>query len=179
MKNICFILCLFLSSFIFAQSGIYRTSQDYTSGEYDSGKIRLNDFISGKKIVFKKGGNKFIFYKDSIFGYRGVDDKNYRFYKSHKYEYQIVENKSIVIYRVLVYNGDRTKTSKGNGIDLIPIYFFSKNINSEIFPLNLLYLKQNFPNVDFDFNEDVVSYDESHNMFRINYLLSQFVTIKG
>jgi len=65
---------------------------------------------------------------------------------------------------------------------LVPAYFFSKTLSSEILPLTGINLKRTFPDnhkfhdsidVEFHNDKDISTYDPLHKMYRVNYLLSQ------
>jgi len=193
MKIIAFFLLMLFVKFTFAQksdtiaySGIYMNYQDYKSNKLSyevscdssSGKIRLNHFLSKNYIdVFKKE-KKIQLYKDSIFGYRDCKLKDYRFFTERDKEYQIVENKTIVIYVA-----DVAATSiNGKARELVQNYFFSTTLNSEILPLTVSNLKKAFPDnvkfhnkLDLEFysEKDITAYDDIHKMYKVNYILNQ------
>jgi hypothetical protein len=169
------------TSRIIGYSGIYMTLQDYEEGKLSfeancdssSRKIKLHHFFSGKYVDIIRNDKKYRLSKDSIFGYRDCKGYDYRFYENYDHEYQIEEAKSIVIYSVLM--ADPTYT--GKGVKLVRTYFFSKTINSAIMPLTVRNLKQIFPrNAMFcnllDTDEDVITYDTIHKMYKVNYLMS-------
>src|ERR1035437_7181868 len=156
MKTIVFVFLILFVKFSFAQksdtiaySGIYMNYQDYKSNKLSyevscdssSGKIRLNHFLSKNYIdVFKKE-KKIQLYKDSIFGYRDCKLKDYRFFIERDKEYQIVENKTIVIYVADV----AVTSANGKAREFVENYFFSTSLNSTILPLTVTSLKKTFP----------------------------------
>ena len=129
-------------------SGIYKTAQDFKDNRLSfsvncdsaSGKIKLHHFFSGKYVNVIRNKSNYRLSKDSIFGYRDCRGNDYRFFENYNYEYQIAEDKSIVIYMALLTD----PTYTGKGIKLVPTYFFSKNLNSEIIPLTVNNLKLAF-----------------------------------
>ncbi|MGZ4056891.1 MAG: hypothetical protein ACXVPY_05530 [Bacteroidia bacterium] len=193
MKNIYIILILFFSQISIAQntssisgSGIYMNWQDYKNDnlsyiincDSSSGKIRLNHFLSKNYIEVIQEEKKTRLSKDSIFGYRDCKQNDYRFFKNNDEEFLIKENKAIVIY----ISDVPVTTSTGKAINLVPRYFFSAGLNSEIFPLTIINLKKAFPDnlkfhdmLDLEFNsiKDISAYDEIHKMYKVNFLLTQ------
>ena len=127
-------------------SGIFMNAIDYQGGkltysmncEIQSGKIKLNHFFSKNYIDVINGDKKIQLYKDSIYGYRDCKQIDHRFYKEYDHEYQIAENKNMVIYIADV----PVTASTGKSVQLVPSYFFSKTIDSEIFPLTVINLKK-------------------------------------
>jgi len=190
MKKICFILLLFSSQILFAQntnstskSGIYMNWQDYENGKLSyllDCKIKVNHFFSKKYIDVIQGEKKIRLSKDSVFGYRDCEQKDYRFFLNNDEEFLIKENNAMVIYisdvPVTVANGKR--------IQLVPTCFFSRSLNSEILPLTVSNLKKAFPDnlkfhdmLDLEFYgvQDISTYDSIHNMYKVNYLLTQSI----
>ena len=195
MKTIFFILLLFSSQILFAQhtnsaskSGIYVNWQDYKNGKLSylfncdspSEKIKLNHFLSKNYIDVIQVEKKIRLSKDSIFGYRDCEQKDHRFFFNNDEEFLIVENKTIIIY----VSDVPVIASTGKVIQLIPTCFFSTTLNSEILPLTINNLKRAFPNnlqfhdlldVEFYGVKDISGYDTIHNMYKVNFLLSQSI----
>jgi hypothetical protein len=199
MKNVLIILFVFILNFSFAQKpdsvyykGIFMNAQDYKNEKLvfksncDSslGKIRLNHFFSRDYIDVMHGANKIRLIKDSIFGYRDCKKTDYRFFREYDHEYEIVENKSVVVYIAdLPVTSSSGKTAK-----LVPNYFFSMTLSSGVLPLTLTNLKISFAENDkfqdlldqeLKAGNDLSSYDDVHKMYKINYLLSQTKTNKN
>ena len=195
MKTIAFLFFIFLVQFSFAQksdtiaySGIFINYQDYKGNKLSyevncdssSGKIKLNHFLSKNYIdVFKKG-KKIQLYKDSIFGFRDCHQNDYRFFTERDKEYQILENKTIVIYVADV----AVTSANGKAREFVKKYFFSTTLNSAILPLTISNLKNSFPdNVkfhnkldqEFSSEKDISTFDNNNKMYKVNYLLSQSV----
>jgi hypothetical protein len=195
MKTIAFFLLMLLVKFSFAQksdtiaySGIYMNSKDYkgnklsyeVSCDSSSGKIRLNHFLSKNYIDVFKNEKKIQLFKDSIFGYRDCKQNDYRFYTERDKEYQIAENKTIVIYVADV----AVTSANGKAREFVQKYFFSTTLNSTILPLTVTNLKKAFPDnlkfhnkldLEFSSENDISTFDDVHKMYKVNYLLSQSV----
>lgn len=127
---------------------IYNNWEDYKDGkcsylinpDSSKDKARFYHFFPRNYIEIIKGGKKHRFYKDSIFGYRDPEKKDYRFYGNTDRAYEIIENSEIVIYvKDLPLFSSSGKTAK-----LVPSYFFSKELNSAILPLTIVNLKRSF-----------------------------------
>lgn len=168
--------------------GVYYNYEDYKAGKVSlagncnsSDKIKLHHSFSCKYVDVVQDGKKYRFSKDSIFGYRDCKQNDYRFYKKRDKEYEIVENKSIVIYVA-----DAAITSaNGKAREFIKKYFFSTSITSPILPLTINNLKRAFPanikfhnllDMEFYSRTDVSVFDSTHKMYKVNFLLSQSIT---
>ncbi len=187
-----FFLILFFSTNIFSQNrtfGIFKTSEDYSNKNLsmvlhcDSvrAKIKLHHFFCKNYIDVIQNENKFRFSKDSIFGYRDCNQNDFRFNHNSEKEYQILENKAIVIYSALV--SVASTTGKTKTLELT--YFFSITLKGEIFPLAILNLKKAFPDnlkfhdkldVEFGDGTSISTYDIEHKMYKVNFLLNQSIT---
>jgi hypothetical protein len=165
--------------------GVYMNSGDY--GKHNlplsyacksSGKLKLHRLFASKYADLVINGRKTRLYKDSIFGYHTCKNEDYRFYKKHDEEYRILENKGVVLYlsyiRVSPYNA---KT-----IQIVPAYFFSKTINSEILPLTMQNLKKTFPDnskfdgmldTEFGPGEPLSAYSVNDKMYKVSLLLNK------
>lgn len=160
--------------------GIYKSAEDYKnknlSCEIEAsspGKIKLHHFFSGKYVDIIRGGEKYRFYKDSIFGYCNCKNEDFRFYKTYDEEYRILENKDIVIYLSYVI----VSPYNAKHIQIAPAYFFSRTIDSKILPLTVLNLKKAYPEnlkfhdmLDMEFGNEGINAEDT---FKINQLLKQ------
>jgi hypothetical protein len=161
------------------QSGIYLTASDFNHNSLDlsgdksiKNTFRLNDFFGREKITVNHDGKKYQFSKDSIFGYRDKDGIVYRFFKDYTGEYKIVENKKAVIYERRFPNGKAGFKT---------VYYFSNGAKGDIYVLSIDNLKKvfngepSFDVIDINFHTDgdLLSYDQTHHEFRINYYLSK------
>jgi hypothetical protein len=165
--------------------GIYVSGEDYAKHNLaysfnceSSGKIKLHHFFSGRHIDIVMGGKKTRLDKDSIFGYRNCKNEDYRFYKTYDEEYQILENKGIIIYLSYV----KVSSYNAKGIQLAPAYFFSRTIDSEILPLTISNLKKALPDnytfqsmLSFEFGggEALYAYSATDKMYKVNVLLNK------
>ncbi len=155
------------------------TWQDYKSKKIvPVQEIKLNHLFSGHYIDVIKDGKEIRYNKDSIYGYEDERGKDYRFYKIYDDEYQIWENRDMVIY--VTYSP--THVAKGISQPMMPYFYFSKNLSSEIIPLTLSNLINAYPENhnfhheledEFKKGTPVSLYDDEHKMFRVNYLLNQ------
>jgi hypothetical protein len=190
-KTVISIAALFLISIVITHAqnssinGIYLNSHDYEAGKLSlifqcnsSDQIKLNDFLASPFVDVTIAGKSIQLNKDSIFGYRNCKNEAYRFYKKHDEEFQILENKGIVLY--LSYT--QVISNNGKTSHVIPSYFFSRTPDSEIMPLTISNLKRAFPDnirfhdmldTEFGSGEALSAYSSTNNMYKINYLLSQ------
>jgi len=139
-------------------------------------ELKLNHLFLGHYIDAIKDGKEIKYSKDSIFGYEDEKGKDYRFYKLYDDEYQILENLDMVIY--VTYSP--THVPKGISQPMMPYFYFSKDLNSEIIPLTRANLINAYPEnhsfhheLDDEFKNGalVSTYDEANKMFKVNHLL--------
>jgi len=163
-------------------SGVYRTAADYKSGKLalqvdcktEKHRIRLHDFLGTTSIDVIHNGEKNTFQKDSIYGIRDCDGKDFRFVSRE--EYQILESKSIVLYEKLV----AATSTTGKGIHTVKMMYFSLQPDSGLLPLTNANLKKALPDnhkfhdlLDTNFRTDaeVAAYDPTHKLYKVNHLL--------
>ncbi len=163
-------------------SGVYLTVADYRQGKLalpvncqtEKHRIRLHDFFGSASLDVIHNGEKHTFQKDSIYGIRDCDGKDFRFLGRE--DYQILESKSIVLYEKLVAATSIT----GKGIRTVEMMYFSLQPDAGLLPLTVANLKKALPDnhkfhdlLDENFrqNTDVVAYDPTHNMYKVNHLL--------
>jgi hypothetical protein len=161
-------------------SGVYLNAQDFWNKKLaleincatEKHKINTHEFIAEPYIDVTHAGIKHRMYKDSIFGYRDCEGRDFRFHA--KKEYQILENGNITIYEIHI------PQPEGKGSKLVSQYFFSTKIDGAIKELTILNLKNAFPNnhklhdmIDAEFKSEaeVSQYDSFHKMYKINHLL--------
>jgi len=163
------------------QSGIYITAADYQNGNISlanpcgkSHKIKLKDFWGSRYVEVKHEGQTYRYHKDSIYAYQDCEGKSFRFFYNYSNEYQILENKTVVIYSMQF-----TETA-GKGIHQMTRYFFSITPDAAIVPLTLENVKNAFPDnhalhneLDKYFKKDaeLCEYDHRHKIYRINHIL--------
>lgn len=172
------ILYLF-SGVIHAQNsnqGIFLTSEDFLSHKITLAskhtRIKLHEIINKDIIEVKTKDSTYSYLKDSIFGYQDSEGNSIRFYNGKIYPI-VNPTETILIYKVSdgpVQKG-QTKTYS---------YFFSKDVYSKILPLKMNYILDEFKNnkpftniIETHFNNtsNLLEYDETYNIFKINRLL--------
>ena len=165
--------------------GVYLNSPDYTKGHLSysfdcksSGRIELHHLLAGKYADVIIDGKKTRLNKDSIFGYRNCKNEDYRFYKSYDEEFQILENKGIVIYQSYI----RGSSYNSKNVLMVPSYFFSSTISSGILPLTLQNLKRVFAgnikfqvmlDAEFVGGESVSDYSVNDKMYKVTLLFNK------
>ena len=171
-------ICLF-SGLAHAQNngrGIYLTSEDFLSHKVTLAskhtRIKLHEIVNKDFVVIKTKDSTYTYLKDSIFGYQDNEGNGFRFY--HGKIYPIINpSETILIYKVS--DGPVQK-----GQTKLYSYFFSKDAHSKIHPLKMNYIldefKDNKPftnNLETHFNntDNLLEYDDVHNVFKINRLL--------
>ena len=145
-------------------------SPDYKTGkltysmncDLPSGKIRLNHFFAKSYIDVINGDKKIQLYKDSIYGYKDCKQMDFRFYKEYDHEFQIAENKAMVIYICDIH----VASSSGKSATLVTI-----NNLKKAFPDNMKFHDK--LDLEFPSSKDISTYDDLHKMYKVNYLLSQ------
>jgi len=160
-----------------SRTGIYKTWQDFRDGKLTlADKVNPEDVFPSDKLEITVNGKKTTCSKDTIFGYRDKSGNDFRFVKPYTDAYQIVENKTIVIYITL----HPTHTSKGLTVPMVPTYYFSKSLDGAIVPLSIQNLKSAFSDnerfqhlLDISFGNSipVYDYDNTNKMYTVNYLL--------
>ena len=189
-------MCVFLfgkiggqTNIVTINSGVYVTVNDYKTNKLieeaectnEKEKFERHDIFSRPSFVVINKGKKTTYVKNDIYAYRDCENRVWRFYDNK--EYEILEPKKIFIYR-------RSKILlNGLTIEKDPIYYFSSGADGEVKELSLENLKLTFSNnktfcniLDAEFNsnkeilntdKEIHSYDLSHKMYKVNYLLNQ------
>jgi hypothetical protein len=158
--------------------GIYIKATDYESSILPVQKVVLNHLFSSPYITVWQSGRKIRMNKDSIFGYRDEEGRSYRFFKNYNDEYQIIENRGIVVYSLQrpIYN------SKGISMQYTHLYFFSRGLSGYVYPLTINNLKDQFQenetfvkllSTSFSCNEPIYTYSTERKIFKINDLLDK------
>jgi hypothetical protein len=181
--------CQSINDSLLNKSGIYLTIEDFLSRKLsheidctkEKEKIRMHDWFSKPYLDFIYDGEKHTYKKGDVFGIRDCDNETYRFYDNK--EYRIVEIASICIY---VREHDITE-GRAAGIEAFYFFFFSTKPGGKIYDLTISNIKMILPdnqklNDELETecsrykecsDEDIVTYDNLHKMYKINYLLSQ------
>ena len=190
------LMCVFLFGKIVGQtnpvtinSGVYLTVNDYKTNKLveeaecttEKEKFERHDIFSRPSFVVINKGKKTTYVKNDIYAYRDCENRVWRFYDNK--EYEILEPKNIFIYR-------RSKILlNGLTIEKDPVFYFSNGAEGKVKELTLDNLKLTFSNntafyniLNAEFNSSketinpdkaVHSYDLSHKMYKVNYLLNQ------
>lgn len=172
------IICLF-SGLAHAQNngrGIYLSSEDFLSHNVTFAskhtRIKLNEIVNKEVVVIKTKDSTYTYFKDSIFGYQDNEGNSFRFYNGKTYPI-INPTETILIYKVS--NGPVQK-----GQTKLYSYFFSKDAHSKICPLQMNYILDEFNDnkaftntIETHFNntDNLLEYDETHHIYKINRLL--------
>ena len=184
-KVITLVMLLFATASAYSQAkqdagqGIYKTSKDYEKGILTPvEKIKLNHLSSKNYIEVTTNGQKVRYYKDSIFGYRDEQKRDFRFFKNNDDEYQILANNGIVLY--VTYTPE--KNAKGLTLNMIPSYYFSKDLNSPMASLTVQNLKLAYSTntsfiamLDANFSDNASLATNDHGIYRINAIYAQSI----
>ena len=170
-------------------SGIYLTKDDFKSNKLieeaecknEKEKFERHDFFSRQEFVVINKGKTVAYQKKDIYAYRDCENTVWRFYNNK--EYEILETKSIYIYRreQIVMNGI--------AIEKDPVYYFSNGCGGDVKELSIENLKltystnqafRNMLDAEFKSNKDATNldpdiylYDVLHKMYKVNYLFDQ------
>jgi hypothetical protein len=162
-------------------SGLYRSADDFRHHRLTlavdcktaTHKLRLHEF-SGKPIMTViHGGKPYQVAKDSLFGFRDCDGRDYRFASNNQHYPILNPGEELLIYKV-----EQAAVGKNPGYVRL---FFSPTAAAPIQPLTLLAVKKAFPDnhrfhdlLDAQFQSgDLTAYDAMHHMTKINWLLRQ------
>jgi len=162
--------------------GIFKTRQDFSGGKLSyvidcnskKSKILLNDLFIKKYITVKKNDSSFHLFKDSIWGYVKCNNQVYKFL--HKKELLLLnQNEEILIYHHIIPKASSGRTN-------VTRFYFSIGKESETQSLTIKNLKAAFNNNEkfkllidnhFKYNTDLAAFDETNQMYKINWLLKQ------
>lgn len=176
-----------LSITLFAQKGervigVFTSGKNFSEGKLSytmdcnsqKSKILLNDFFIKKYITVKRPDTSFTVLKNSIWGYQTCDKQVYRFL--NKKELLLLNaNEEILIYKHIL---PKTTSGRTNATR----YYFSLGKKAEVQSLTINKLKAAFSNNkkfkslidnDFKYNTDLAAYDETNQIYKINWLLKQ------
>ncbi|TYZ07247.1 hypothetical protein FY528_15640 [Hymenobacter lutimineralis] len=163
-------------------SGIYRSAEDFRQHRLTlavdcktaTHKLRLHEFSGKRFMTVKHGGKVYQLAKDSLFGFRDCDGRDYRF--ASNYEHYPILNPG---EEVLLYKIEQPTVGKNPGFVRL---YFSSSAQAPVQPLTLLTLKRAFPDnhafhdlldAQFHAGGDLTMYDTYHRMTKINWLLCQ------
>jgi hypothetical protein len=158
-------------------SGLYLTYNDfvnhklsYGSDESHKNKIVLHDFFEGSNVTLISNGEKQVFAKNELFGYR-ENNRDYRFQNNKAY--QIVDTEGFYLYK-------HDKLVQGSkGLKPVSMGYFSAKANAEILeltPQNIdkafasNYKFRNMVQAEFKTDNDLNQYDNALNKYQIKEL---------
>ncbi|MGZ3863424.1 MAG: hypothetical protein ACXVPN_08380 [Bacteroidia bacterium] len=158
--------------------GVYLNAPDFVNGKLSytnlSGKkCRIKIHASSRAPIKIICGDSVIhLYKDSVYGYKDKENISHRFYKKNIYEI-LNPSENILLYRLMI--SGKTKYE-----DAIYNYYFSKNAQSGILPLDLQNVEAafdenklllDFIEIHFKTDSDLTEYDPIHKKYKLNRLL--------
>ena len=162
-------------------SGLYRSAADFRSHrlllavdcQTATHKLRLHEFSGKPTVTVIHGGKPYQVAKDSLFGFRDCDGRDYRFASNNQHYPILNPGEALLLYKV-----EQPTVGKNPGYVHL---FFSPTAAAPIQPLTLLAVKQAFPD-NHRFHDlldaqiqggDLTAYDAMHHMTKINWLLRQ------
>lgn len=140
-------------------------------------KLHLNDFLGGHKGYVEINGQKHVFNKQDVYGYRN-NKGDYRFYNNS--DYRIIDTAGFYLY----YQYEQEERVKGKELVKTDEYFFSKGADGRLQLLTIENLEKAFPgNTRFHYaidetfksDKDLIAYDSFLNTYKIKYLFNQSV----
>lgn len=160
------------------ESGIYMNATDFRihklaykiNCKTEKHTINLYDYWHKPSITVNHNGKKHVHLKKELFGFQDCDNNVYRFFRDQ--EYKLEEADSITIYTI------ERASLPGQGFKKIKDFYFSRHIDSGIFPLDIKNLKTIYSEnkkfgalLESTFqNERVSIYDKEHKKYKANYL---------
>ena len=164
-------------------SGVYKSAADFRGHRLTLGvdcktethKLRLHEFSGKSYVTVKHGGQDYRMAKDSLFGFRDCDGRDYRFASDDRHYPILNPGEELLLYKMEQFEGGKNAGRTPEKL------FFSANAEAPLQPLTLLAVKRAFPNnhrfhdlLDAQFqNGDLTAYDRMHRMTKINWLLRQ------
>jgi hypothetical protein len=169
-------------------SGLYKSAEDFRARRLtlavdcktEKHKLRLHEFSGQPYVTVKHGGQDYRMAKDSLFGFRDCDGREFRFATDHLH-YPILNPAE----ELLIYKLEQPAIGKNQGYVRL---FFSVNAAAPIQSLTLIGVKKAFPDnhrfhdlLDAQFREggDLTAFDTMHGMTKLNWLLRQSRTSAG
>jgi len=162
-------------------SGLYRSAEDFRKHRLAlavdcktaTHKLRLHEFSGKPTMTVIHGGKPYQVAKDSLFGFRDCDGRDYRFASNNQHYPILNPGEELLIYKV-----EQPTVGKNPGFVHL---FFSPTAAALIQPLTLLAVKKAFPDnhrfhdlLDAQFQSgDLAAYDALHRMTKLNWLLRQ------
>ncbi|MCI1189727.1 hypothetical protein MON38_20075 [Hymenobacter sp. DH14] len=162
-------------------SGLYRSAADFRQHRLAlavdcktaTHKLRLHEFSGKPTMTVIHGGKPYQVAKDSLFGFRDCDGRDYRFASNNQHYPILNPGEELLIYKV-------EQPTVGKNPGYVHLYF-SPTAAAPIQPLTLLAVKKAFPSnhrfhdlLDAQFQGgDLAAYDALHRMTKLNWLLRQ------
>ena len=162
-------------------SGLYRSAEDFGKHRLTlavdcktaTHKLRFHEFSGKPYMTVIHGGKPYQVAKDSLFGFRDCDGRDYRFASNNEHYPILNPGETLLLYRV-----EQAAVGKNPGYVHL---FFSPSAAAPIQPLTLLAVKKAFPDnhrfhdlLDAQIqNGDLTAYDQMHHMTKVNWLLRQ------
>jgi hypothetical protein len=158
--------------------GIYLSENDYKTNKLSyvlkgHDKLRLNEFLDGKKVSLIYEGKKITLSKNEIFGYR-LNNQDFRFYQNEAY--RILDTAGFLLY-------SREKLAQSvKGPKPEEAYFYSVSGVQPVIALSIQNLWKSFPGQtsfryslqsNFSKDADLISYDKLSHQYKIKYLFLQ------
>ena len=164
-------------------SGIYLTANDFKAGKlsyainYKTEKHKINDyiFLNSAQVNVKHHGNTYKLDKNNIYGYKSTKGEEFRFVMDQQYK---ILNRG---EHVLIYEYEEPGIDPRHPLlSLLYTYYFTTDAANPPVQLTKENLKKAFPGnqgfngkIDENFNtdEDLITYDKLHKMYKLNWLL--------
>ena len=176
------LLAVFFMATLYAQSGssgIYRTAQDFRSGnleyaiqcESQSHKIKTDVMFKRNRVIVKHEGKTYKIAKDKVYAVRYCSGDVERLYQKKVYR-MVNPGEEILIYKM-------STLAMGKGQPAQTTWYFSKDAASIVQSLTINNLVQSFPDnhafhdaiiAEFKTDGELSAYDTAHKMMRINRL---------
>ena len=167
-------------------AGLYLSSTDFRDQKLtyqidcnsNGDKIRTNEFLGSSSGYVLVNGQKHVFDKNKVYGYRSCRNKSYRFYKGEAYE--LLDTAGFYIY--YLYRPE--VVNKGKGLVKTDEYFFSIHSDSGLKPLTIVELKNAFPtNQNFHYaldsyfrsDKELIAYDSFKKEYKVKHLFNQSI----
>ncbi len=167
-------------------SGIYMTANDFKNGNlsyainYKTEKHKINDylFLNPDQIKVKHHDSTYMLNKSTTYGYKDTKGKVFRFVDNKDYEI-LNPGESILIYKYVI----TTQQPKTTPVVMVR-YFFTRDSGNPPVELTKDNLKKAFPenhkfhdalDENFKTDEELISYDQFHHMYKLNRLLQNSV----
>ena len=160
-------------SFVDFQHGKITYPMDCENSEDE---LKLNDWFGSSRGFVWSNGERHLFDKNQIYGYRDSKKENHRFFRGE--EYKILDTAGIFLY----YKYTQKEVTKGKSLIKTDEYYFSVQGDGPICLLTSQNLRMSFSNnyrfqyaLDAGFKSDgeLIAYDDIQKIYKIEYLYNQ------